>query len=95
MIVDDLDVLRARGRPTKADAELIIHANAVLPSTIAPQRFQTIARRHAKVPKLCRDLQLSQLASGNRLNVRKSLNPPPFRQSRCLGTPERKDHYPI
>jgi hypothetical protein len=57
MVVHDLYVLRAGGRPAEA------HADTVLPCAVAPERFQPVARRYAEVIYPARDLQLPQLAS--------------------------------
>jgi hypothetical protein len=92
MIVDDLDFCGPDGRPTKADAELVIHADAVLPGPIAFKQFQPIARRYAKVLQTAGDLQLSNFTPGDRLNVRKSPDPIALCQSFGVGTLERYDH---
>jgi hypothetical protein len=59
MVVHDLYVLRAGGRPAEAHAKLVVHADTVLPSAVAPERFQPVARWHAEVIYPARDLRLS------------------------------------
>ena len=49
MIVDDLDVRGAGRRPAKADAELVVDANAVLASAISLEGFEPIPRWHAHI----------------------------------------------
>jgi hypothetical protein len=44
VVVDNLDVFRASRGPAKTQAELIVHADAVLPGTFAFQGFQTVTR---------------------------------------------------
>jgi len=43
VIVDDLEIRGAIGRPAEADPELIVDSNAVLPAPVAPQGFEPIA----------------------------------------------------
>ena len=45
VIIDDLDIRRARTRPLETDAVSIVDSNAVLAFAISTQRFQPIARR--------------------------------------------------
>jgi len=45
VVIDDLYVVNAVSLPTEADTPLIVDPNAVLPSPITLQRFQTISRR--------------------------------------------------
>ena len=56
VVIHYLYVFSARFRPAKADAPLIIDANAVLPEAVAPQCFKAIARRHPQVIQITRDL---------------------------------------
>jgi len=49
VVVDDLDVEGIGGAPDKADAPLIVDADAVLASTIALERLESIAGRNAQV----------------------------------------------
>ena len=48
MVIHDLDILRMSLNPAKADTELIVDADAVMPGTIALQGFQPIAGRHTQ-----------------------------------------------
>ena len=47
--------------PNKANSILIVDPNAVLPGPIATQRFESIARRHAKLVELGRRIDGTQL----------------------------------
>lgn len=45
MIIYDFDIFRPAIRPAKANAPLIVNANAVLTRAISPERFETVAGR--------------------------------------------------
>jgi len=49
MIVDNLHILSTCGRPAKADAELVVYADAVLTRPIAFQGLKPVAGRNAEV----------------------------------------------
>ena len=49
MIVRDFDVVRVPLPPNKADAELIIDVDGVLPLAIALQCLEAIARRNPQI----------------------------------------------
>jgi len=70
VIVHDLDVFRTGIRPAKADAELVVDADAVLPGAVPLERFESVAWRDAQVVEPSRDLQLPQLAPRDRRDVR-------------------------
>lgn len=72
MVVDDLDVRRAGRGPAKADAVLIVDADAVLAGAIPLQVLQAIPRRHAQVTEPPGDHQLAQLASRHGGDVREA-----------------------
>lgn len=74
MVVHNLDIFRAHNRPAEAKAPLVVHSNAVLSSAVAFRRFESVAWWNAEVFKSSRDLQLSQLTSGNRFDVHESLH---------------------
>jgi len=61
MVIDNLYILGARIRPAKADAELIVNTDAVLPRTIALERLQPVSRRHTKVLQLASEPQMSSM----------------------------------
>jgi len=46
MIVPNFDVFSTRIRPTEAEAELIVNADAMLARTVPFQGFQPISRRN-------------------------------------------------
>jgi hypothetical protein len=51
VVIDDFDVIRSILLPYKANAELIVDANAVLPFPFSLQRFEHIPRRFAEIVK--------------------------------------------
>jgi len=61
MIVDYLNIFCPIGRPYEADAKLIVDADAVLPGTIAPERFESISRRDTQILQRVRNFKLPQL----------------------------------
>jgi len=95
MVIHDLNVSGARSRPTKADAELIVHTDAMLAGAIPCERFEAVARRDTEVCEPSRDLQLPKLAPGDRLNVHEALDPPAVREPLCVGVLERHNHEVI
>jgi len=62
VIVHDLDIDGAVVAPTKAHAELVVDANAVLARSCSAQRFQAVARWRAREFQRLRCIQLRQLA---------------------------------
>ena len=75
MIVHDLDVLSACGRPTEAHTELIVYADTVLARAIAFQCLKSITRRYAQIVQAGSDLQLPKLTSRNSRDVCEPLDP--------------------
>jgi len=49
VIVDNLDIVRVSVLPSKADAPLVVDANAVLTLSVAAQGFEPVARGGAQV----------------------------------------------
>ena len=49
MVVHNLDIFSPCVRPTEAEAELIVYANAMLPRTITFQHFQPIPRWYPQI----------------------------------------------
>jgi hypothetical protein len=93
MVVHDLHIMGAGQGPSEANAELIVHADAMLASTVALERFEPIARWHPKIIKLSCDLQLPQLAPRRRFDANESPDLPAIRQSLRIGAFEGQDHY--
>ena len=70
MIVNDLDVLRARSRPTEAHTELIVYADTMLSRAIPFQGLESITRRHTQIFQAGGDFELAKLTSRDRRDVR-------------------------
>jgi len=95
VIIHDLNVFSTRVRPAKANTIPIVHADAVLPDAVAFKRLQPVSWRHSKVFQTSRDLQLSQLALRDSLDVHETLDPLAFPESLHIGALKRPDHAPI
>jgi hypothetical protein len=64
VVVDDFDSVGRAILPDKANAPLIIDANAVLTNSVARKRFQAIAWRGSQIAQLNCRLDHPQLAPG-------------------------------
>jgi hypothetical protein len=95
VIVHDLDVLSASGRPTEAHTELIVYPDTMLARSISFERLKSITRRYAQIVQASCDLELPQLASRNGRDVREPLDPFARRKGLRFGAIERLDHLPI
>jgi hypothetical protein len=69
MIIHDLDVVCVSVMPTKTNAPLIVHSNAVLTFTIAFQCLEPISWRHHHLPQVRRSMQNQQFTAGDPLNI--------------------------
>jgi hypothetical protein len=49
VIVDDLHIVRVAVPPVKADPPLIVHADAVLSTTVTGEPFQTVPWRKTEI----------------------------------------------
>jgi hypothetical protein len=73
VVIDYLYVVCISLAPSKADAPLIVDPNAVLTSAVAPQPFQAVARRHAKIRQTHGRIQHAELPQRHSLNSRPEL----------------------
>jgi hypothetical protein len=92
VVVHYLYTFRARARPAKTDAPLIIDANAVLSQPVTFQSFKSVAWRHSQVIQATGNLQLSELSPGYRSDVYKSPDTLAPGQGLRFRAPERPDH---
>jgi hypothetical protein len=92
MIVNDLNIFSATRRPTEANPELVVDANAVLAVTVSAQCFQAIAWGHTKIIQAISLIQLLQFSPCDRLDVDESPNPVSIEQRLGVRTIERLDH---
>ncbi len=95
MIVYDLDIFCACNRPPEAYPKLLIHADAILPGTVALERFEPVSRWDTEVFKPSRDLQLSKLAPRNCLDIHESWHTLTVCEGLRVSTSERYDHNKI
>jgi len=58
VVVHNFDLMRAIVFPDKANAALIIHADAVLAFAVALQRFELIAGWNSQAREICRRVEL-------------------------------------
>jgi hypothetical protein len=92
MVIDYFDIFRACGSPAEAQTVLIVYTDAVLPLTIATERFQPIARWDTEIFEPGRNLELPQLAACDYLYVHESLDSAAAGKSLRVGALERYDH---
>jgi hypothetical protein len=69
MIVDQLDIKSVTVVPTKADAKLIVHSDAVLAASVTVQGLQSITRRRPQVRQVRRRVDEQELAMCLSLNL--------------------------
>jgi len=67
--------------PDEADSPLIVYANAVLSGSIAFERFQTVARRNAKLLQCFGGVQVEQPAPRRALDGLEPGHGPIFEKS--------------
>ena len=94
MIVHDLHVVGIPVMPDEADAVLIVDPDAVLPSSVACQRFEAIARERGEIAELPSSMQLLQFPLSHPRNpLQTTAEPPPEKRLR-LRVFEGPDHGP-
>ena len=94
MVVDDLHIVGISVTPDKADAPLIVDANAVLPSAVTFERFQVITRGRGQITKLRGNIQLPEFPLRHPLEGPKPLEAQPGMKQLGLFQPERLNHSP-
>ncbi len=93
MVVDDLDVMRVAGPPSKTDSPLSVDADAVLSSTITLQLLEPVRWRNAEVVECRRRIQHSELSEGNALHVRaQSFDRLSTEEALCVSIPKALNH---
>jgi hypothetical protein len=81
VVVHDLNVCRSGLGPSKANAPLIVDANAVLAVAVAFQLFQAIAWRGPQELESFRCIELRQLSGGDFRDRAEPLGAPRFKES--------------
>jgi len=92
VIIHNLDILGAAGGPTKANAELVIYANAVLPTPVAAKCLKAVTRRNPKIIQTICLVQLLKLSAGNCLDADKPPHPNAIEERFCVGALECLNH---
>jgi hypothetical protein len=92
MVVDNFDLLHTSRRPTKTDAVLVVHADAVLTFPAAFECLKAITRWDAQVAETAGDLELTQLASRDRFYAPETLNALAVGKGFRIGATERQYH---
>jgi hypothetical protein len=77
MVIGNFNVSRVAILPDKANAPLIVYANAVLPGSVATQFFQPVCRRYPQIANTPRIIDHAQLSQGNLLDIGRQF-PRPF-----------------
>ncbi len=95
VVVNDLDIFGADGRPSEANAELVVDPDAVLTGPVTLERLEPITRRNSQVFQAARDLQLPDLPSSRGLDTIESPDASTFRKGLRLRALERDDHSGI
>ena len=93
MVVDDLDVMRVAGPPSKTDSPLSVDTYAVLSSTITFQLLESVRWRNTEVVERRRRIQHSELSKGYALHVHaQSLDRLSMEEALCVSVPEALNH---
>jgi hypothetical protein len=96
VVIRNLYITSVPFAPNKADAILIVDANAVLPGPIPAQRLQLISRRHFQVIERNGRIQNRQLVESSAPQIRrKSSAFPRLPQSLGFLIPETQNHIRI
>lgn len=95
MVVHDLDALGASSSPAKANAILIVDADAVLARTIAFEHLEAVSRRDPQVVEPTGDRELPELPPRDRLDSDETLHSPSAGEGFRVGIPVRGDHVGI
>ncbi len=93
MVVDDLDVMRVAGPPSKTDSPLSVDTYAVLSSTITFQLLESVRWWNVEVVECRRRIQHSELSESSPLHLRaQSLDRMSMEEALCVSVPEALNH---
>jgi hypothetical protein len=93
VVVHDLHIFSVGARPAKADAKLVVDADAPLTRTIALQLLEPVPRWRTQIVDATRQVELLQLAQGRALDVRESRHPMQPEQRLGVHAMERDDRH--
>jgi len=95
VIIRDLNPIGIPRTPDKANAPLVVDADAVLPSSIAVQAFETVARRRSQITQNFRGIQLPKFAKRHPLDILKALDRLPSMKLLCFPRTKGLNHMAI
>jgi hypothetical protein len=95
MVINNFNIFGTSFCPSEADAPLPVNTDAVLPGSIALERFQSITGRYSQILEICRNFKLSQFPAGNCGDARKSLDAVSFRKGLGIGALEGSNHLKL
>jgi hypothetical protein len=94
VVVHHLDLLGVAVLPHEADPILVVDPDAVLPTPIATESLEVVARERAQVVEPSRGVQLHQLALSDPGNTPKLPRRPTLEYGLGVSIPEGPDHIP-
>jgi len=92
MVVDDLNFTGVSVSPCKANAPLIVDADAVFTSAIALQSFEVVTRQRGERLDIRRSIKHVQFAESRTLDSLEQAHGVATEKALCLGAAERLDH---
>ena len=92
MVVDDFHIVGIAVFPDKADAPLLVDANAVLAEAITFEGLESITRRCVQILENSRPVQDEKLAPGRTFELPESAHESIVEQGLCAPAPERSNH---
>jgi hypothetical protein len=93
VVVHEFNVFGVGTGPAKADAELIIHADAPLPCAISLQLLTPVRWRCTEIVDLSSQVELLQLAQRRTFNIHESSDASQLEQGLCINTLESLDRH--
>ena len=93
MVIDDLNLVRVSVAPDKADAPLVVDADAVRSGSSALEGFEPVTRRHPQILQMFRLVEPDQFAQGDALDFSRQFSRRDFQPNLLsLLRAERLDH---
>src|SRR5271170_6576137 len=90
VVVDHFDILGAHRGPPKADTELIVDADRMLPLSVARESLQAVARRGAEIVQSRGGMEHREFSFNGRADGRaEALGPSSRKYSLCVRASER------
>ena len=80
MVIDNFNLGGSKIGPGKAEPELVINPNAVVPGTVSRKCLESVTKRGAQKVQGGRTIELLQFSFGNRGDVGKPCNTTTFEE---------------